>query len=85
MRRRADKRFVDSALGFSDHIGMDDDGPLRPPDPLTLVTRQPLEPLSVAELDARVLVLEAEITRVRAHRQHAVNHKATAEGLFKKG
>lgn len=78
------QRPIDRAPRFSDHIWMDDDGPLRPPDPLTLVTRQPLEPLSVAELDARVLALEEEIARVRAHRQRAVNHKATAEGLFKR-
>lgn len=63
---------------------MDDDGPLRPDDPLTLVARQPLDPFSVAELDARIAALEAEIERVRAHRQQAVNHKAIAESLFKR-
>ena len=64
---------------------MDDDGPLRPSDPVTLLTRQPLDPLSIEELDARIAVLEGEIERVRAHRQRAVNHKSIAEGLFKKG
>jgi uncharacterized small protein (DUF1192 family) len=64
---------------------MDDDGPLRPADPLTLLTRQSLDPLSVAELDARIAALETEIDRVRAHRQQAVNHKAIAESLFKRG
>ena len=63
---------------------MDDDAPLRPADPLTLLARQDLGPLSLAELDARVAALEAEIARVVAHCQHAVNHKATAEALFKR-
>lgn len=63
---------------------MDDDGPLRPTDPLTLLARQSLDPLSLAELDARVVALEAEIERVRAHRERAVNHKASADALFKR-
>jgi uncharacterized small protein (DUF1192 family) len=62
---------------------MDDDSPLRPPDPVSLLTKQPLDPLSLAELDARILALEGEIERIREHRQRAVNHKAMAEGLFK--
>jgi uncharacterized small protein (DUF1192 family) len=64
---------------------MDEDGPLRPPDPLALLANQSLDPLSLAELDARETALLAEIDRVRAHRQQAVNHKATAEALFKRG
>lgn len=63
---------------------MDDDGPLRPLDPLALLSTQPLDPLSLAELDARVAALEAEIERVRAHRQRAVNYKASAEALFRR-
>lgn len=63
---------------------MDDDGPLRPDDPLTLLIRQPLDPLSVADLDARIEALEAEIARVRLHRQRAVDHKAAAESFFKR-
>lgn len=63
---------------------MDDEGPLRPDDPLTLLTRQPLDPLSLAELDARIAALEAEIARIRDHRQRAVNHKASAEALFRR-
>jgi uncharacterized small protein (DUF1192 family) len=64
---------------------MDDDGPLRPTDPAVLLTRQPLDPLSIEELDARISLLEGEIERVRSHRQRAVNHKSIAERLFKKG
>ncbi len=62
---------------------MDDDGPLRPEDPVRLLMRQPLDPLSLDELDARVAALEAEIERIRAHRQRAQLHKASAEALFK--
>jgi uncharacterized small protein (DUF1192 family) len=56
----------------------------RPDDPLILLTRQDLDPLSVAELEERVQILEAEINRVRAKMQHAVNHKLNAAALFKR-
>lgn len=58
--------------------------PNRSDDPLALVQRQDLDPLSVDELDARIAALEAEIVRVKARRQYAVNHKASAEALFKR-
>ena len=57
--------------------------PGRPDDPLALLVKQDLDRLSVDELDARVVALEAEIARTKARRQFAVNHKASAEGLFK--
>jgi uncharacterized small protein (DUF1192 family) len=63
---------------------MDDDGPLRPTDPVTLLIKESLDPLSLEELDARIVALEGEIARIRDHRQRAVNHKATAESLFKR-
>jgi uncharacterized small protein (DUF1192 family) len=74
---------IDSRATMLNHDAMDDDGPLRPIDPVTLLTKQSLDPLSLAELDARVAALEAEIERVRTHRQRAVSHKASAEALFK--
>lgn len=58
--------------------------PARPEDPLTLVTRQDLDPLSVEELDARITTLEGEIARVRAKLDSSVHFRATAEDLFKK-
>jgi uncharacterized small protein (DUF1192 family) len=76
--------MIDTRAALFDHIPMDDDGPLRPEDPVAILIKQPLDPLSLAELDARVAALEAEIERVRAHRQRAVNHKSSAEALFKK-
>ena len=61
----------------------DDLFPARPGDPLALLARQDLDALSVDELDARVAALEAEIARTKARRAFAVNHKASAEQLFK--
>ena len=63
----------------------DDDLPRRRDDVLTALTRQPLDPLSLTELDDRIATLEAEIERVKAHRAAATSHKAVAESLFKKG
>lgn len=56
----------------------------RPGDPLVLVARQDLDPLSIAELEERIAILEAEIGRVRAKIEGAVNHKASADALFKR-
>ena len=55
----------------------------KPDDPLTALTRQDLDPMSVAELEARIAVLEAEIERTRRRQDRAVNHRASADGLFK--
>ncbi len=63
----------------------DDDLPRRRDDVLAALTRQPLDPLSIDELDDRIATLEAEIARVRAHRATATSHKAIADALFKKG
>jgi uncharacterized small protein (DUF1192 family) len=58
--------------------------PNRPADPLALLAKQDIDPLSVEELNARVAALEAEIARTKARREFAVNHKASAEALFKR-
>ena len=62
----------------------DDDLPRRRDDVLTALTRQPLDPLSVDELDDRIAALEGEIARIKAHRSAATNQKAAAEALFRK-
>jgi uncharacterized small protein (DUF1192 family) len=66
--------------------GMDLDElfPDKPSDPLVLLTRQDLDPLSVEELQARISILENEIARVKAKLEAAVNHRASADELFKK-
>jgi uncharacterized small protein (DUF1192 family) len=53
-------------------------------DPLVALQRQDLDPLSVEELKARIVSLETEIARTRAKIEKAVNHRASAEGLFKR-
>lgn len=64
---------------------MDSDENLpRPNEPLALLIKQDLDPLSVSELAARIATLEAEIERVRKHQQRAVNHRAIADELFKR-
>jgi uncharacterized small protein (DUF1192 family) len=56
----------------------------RSDDPLILLGKQPLDPLSVAELEARVAALEAETLRTKNHMERAVNHRATADALFRR-
>lgn len=55
----------------------------RPQDPLTLLVKQDLDPLSVNELRERVEILEAEIARVNLKIEGAVNFRASADDLFK--
>lgn len=63
---------------------MDDDLPFKGDDPLARLLRQDLDPLSVTELETRIAALEAEIIRIRSKLEYAVNHKATAEALFRR-
>ena len=61
-----------------------EDAPSRPDDLLDALVRQDLDPLSVEECEERIAALEAEIARSRIRMQRAVNHRASAEGLFKR-
>ena len=65
-------------------MDLDELFPNKPEDPLALLARQDLDPLSVDELHERIAALEDEIARVRAKIDAAVNHRASAEQLFKK-
>jgi uncharacterized small protein (DUF1192 family) len=56
----------------------------KPQDPLTLLLKQDLGPLSQDELAARIEALKAEIERVQAHVQAVTIHRSAAEELFKK-
>ncbi|WP_156679163.1 DUF1192 domain-containing protein [Sphingomonas profundi] len=58
--------------------------PKRSDDALAALAKQDLDPLSVAELDARVAALEAEIARCKARRAAAVNHRSSADALFRR-
>ena len=65
-------------------MDLDELFPDKPDDPLKLLTKQDLDPLSVEELEARIALLEAEIVRVRAKLDASVNFRASADELFKK-
>ncbi|WP_420606216.1 DUF1192 domain-containing protein [Novosphingopyxis sp.] len=56
----------------------------RPSEPLTRLLREDLDPLSVAELDARIAALTGEIARCESKKNAAVSHRANADALFKK-
>lgn len=65
---------------------MDDDDffTSRPGDPLSLLVRQELGPLSVAELQERIETLKGEIARVEQHLAETARHRSAADELFKR-
>ncbi len=62
----------------------DDDLPRSANDPLSLLVKQDIDPLSVDELEKRISVLKTEISRCEAKKSFAVSHRASADSLFKK-
>lgn len=56
----------------------------RPDDPVNMLIRQDIDHLSVDELEERITLIQGEVERCRARIQKAVNHRATAEELFKR-
>ena len=65
-------------------MDLDELFPDKPKDPVILLGKQDLDPLSVEELEGRIVALEAEIARVKAKIESAVNHRASADALFRK-
>ena len=65
-------------------MDLDELFPNKPDDPLTQLTRQDLDPMSVEELQSRIAILEAEIARARARIDTAVSFRASADAIFKK-
>ena len=55
-----------------------------PQDPLTMLCKEDLDPLSVEELHERIETLEGEIQRVRGKLEGAVSHRKAADELFKR-
>jgi len=53
-------------------------------DAASRLAAEDLAPYSQAELDERVALLEAEIGRVRDHRDKTASHMAAANALFSK-
>ena len=64
---------------------MDDELP-RPKldDTVAALARQDLDRLSVAELDNRIVALEAELSRTRAKRDGASAFRSAADALFRR-
>jgi len=56
----------------------------KPSDPLTLLVRQDLGPMSVDELNERIKALKAEIARVEQHLSDTARHRNAADELFKR-
>jgi uncharacterized small protein (DUF1192 family) len=66
--------------------GMDEDDffSSRPQDPLTLLVKQDLGPISQDELAERIEILKAEIVRVEQHMTAVDQHRSAADELFKR-
>ena len=62
----------------------EDDRPRARTDAAQALSKESLDPYSRDELDARIALLEAEIERVRSHRDRASAHRAAADALFRK-
>jgi len=56
----------------------------RPQDPLSLLVKQDLGPLSVDELNERIETLRQEIARVEQHLTDTARHRSAADELFKR-
>jgi uncharacterized small protein (DUF1192 family) len=61
----------------------DDDRPRSRTDAASGLAKESLDSYSRDELDARIQLLEAEIVRVRAHRDKAAAHISAADALFR--
>ncbi len=61
----------------------DDSLPRRSRDLVAELARQDLDPFSVAELNERIDALQAEIFRAKQRIERAVNHRASADALFR--
>jgi len=61
-----------------------DDLPRPKGDAASKLAGEDLSPYSQDELDERIALLEAEISRVAAHRDKAAAHRTAADQFFKK-
>lgn len=62
---------------------MDEDLPRPKGDAASQLAREPLDPYSQDELGERIALLEAEIVRIKAHRDKTSAHRAAANALFR--
>ena len=56
----------------------------KPDDVVAALLKQDLDRLSLAELDDRIIALDAEIARTRAKRDGASKFRSAADSLFKR-
>ena len=63
----------------------EDDLPRKKTDTLAELAREDLDRLSIADLDARIAALEAELERTRKKRAGAADFRSAADALFRKG
>lgn len=77
---------IDSAHGPVNRCVMFDEAdlPKKKSDLLADLAREDLDRLSIADLDARIAGLEAELARTKAKREGAAQFRAAADSLFKK-
>jgi len=61
----------------------DDDLPKRRGDAASQLSKESLDSYSQDELGERIALLQAEIERVKAHRDKASAHRSAADALFK--
>ncbi len=64
---------------------MDEDLPRPKGDAASALAKEALDSYSQDELATRIALLDAEIARVRAHRDKASAHRLAAEALFRSG
>ncbi|MFM5885106.1 MAG: DUF1192 domain-containing protein [Novosphingobium sp.] len=62
---------------------MEDDLPRAKGDAAALLAKELLDTYSQDELAERIALLEAEIVRVRAHRDKVAAHRTAADALFR--
>jgi uncharacterized small protein (DUF1192 family) len=86
MRRLLGKLDIDSKRSHVKicYMEADENLPLRRDDPLAILVRQDLDPLSVNELEERIANLKSEISRCEGKIAFATRHRSTADALFRK-
>jgi uncharacterized small protein (DUF1192 family) len=67
-----------------ENMDSDENLPLRRDNPLTMMVREDLDPLSVDELKERIAMLKAEIARCEGKIAFATRHRSAADQLFRK-
>jgi uncharacterized small protein (DUF1192 family) len=80
------RKLIDLGLAPVNAGKMDEDDffSSKPQDPLTLLVKQDLGPLSVDELGERIEILKGEIARIEQHLSDTARHRDAADELFKK-